>query len=153
MHSHSPDPPSRPDCDVFAFGDDSEMARSQFSDHGGVYDAVEDADTDILSSPCSTSFSPPQDGHAGAAGADYFTAAAGTPTTLVPESPRQPLSTPLASRPATLTEQQAAMHARTDAPTPSALLFGAPPAEAADEPMDAADPTTIGFVFRYINVS
>ena len=60
MHSHSRPPPSRPDCDVFALGDDSEMARAQFSDHGGVYDAVEDADADILSSPCSTSFSPPQ---------------------------------------------------------------------------------------------
>ena len=35
----TPDPPSRPDCDVFAFGDDSEMARAQFADHGGVYGA------------------------------------------------------------------------------------------------------------------
>ena len=100
-----PDPPSRPDCDVFAFGDDSEMARAQFTDHGGVHDdAAEDsdADADVLLSPA---YSPPPDGHADSADVDPI-AAAGTPATLVGEIPRQPLFTPPVSRPMTLTEQQ-----------------------------------------------
>jgi hypothetical protein len=41
---------------VYEFGDDGEMARAQFTDHGGVFDDA--AGDDALSSPC---FTPPPD--------------------------------------------------------------------------------------------
>ena len=138
-----PDPPSRPERDVYEFGDDGEMARAQFTDHGGVLDDTAgdaDVDADALSSPCLTPLSDdpaePVDRHA-----DYFAEYrllddAGTPATAVAGIPRQPVFTSPVSRPMTLTEQQAAMHMQmADARTPSALLFSAP----ADVPTDGVD--------------
>ena len=86
-----PDPPSRPDCDVYAFGADGEMARAHFTDYGGVHDDAADdadADDDALSSPC---YSPPSDDHADSAGADRSTVDAGTPATLVATSRQRQL--------------------------------------------------------------
>ena len=135
-----PEPPSRPGCDVYEFGDDGEMARAQFTDHGGVFDdAAGEADVDAddaLSSPC---FTPPPDDLAEPVvdwHAEYrLLDEAGTPATSANGIPRQPVFTSPASRPMTLTEQQAAMRMQTaDAHTPSGLLFGALP-----EGTDGAD--------------
>ena len=118
---------------MYEFGDDGEMARAQFTDHGGVFDdAAGEADVDAddaLSSPC---FTPPPDDPAEPVvdwHAEYrLLDDAGTPATSASDIPRQPVFTSPASRPMTLTEQQAAMHMQTaDARTPSGLLFGASP--------------------------